>query len=224
MNHEQDAPRGCGRLRHNNRRGNPHSAPRCGARNRRGSPCQAPAMRGRTRCRLHGGKSTGPTTLEGLTRLRAPRTTGRFSAEGRALETGARAPGCGPEGLERCRRARWIHGARSRAVRKLLKANRQRWRTLFGRSWRNTRGRYGASVPHARRSGEMPAGSATAGRRFLLYRRDRNSSVGNPIPKGAQSAGPVSSFTASSLFCNNLRLSVIGMLLATTCTRQGCNR
>ena len=96
MNHEQDAPRGCGRLRHNNRPGNPHSAPRCGARNRRGSPCQAPAMRGRTRCRLHGGKSPGPTTLEGLTRLRAARTTGRFSAEGRALETGARAPGRGP--------------------------------------------------------------------------------------------------------------------------------
>jgi len=35
-----------------------------------------------------------------------------------------------PEGLERCRWARWIHGARSREVRELLKANRQRWRTL----------------------------------------------------------------------------------------------
>lgn len=35
-------------------------APRCGARNRAGNPCQAPAMRGRQRCRLHGGKSTGP--------------------------------------------------------------------------------------------------------------------------------------------------------------------
>lgn len=34
--------------------GNP---PRCGARNRQGAPCQAPAIRGKTRCRLHGGRS-----------------------------------------------------------------------------------------------------------------------------------------------------------------------
>src|SRR5262245_59208905 len=44
--------------------GSPAKAPRCGAKTRRGSPCQAPAMRnakGRyTRCRLHGGASTGP--------------------------------------------------------------------------------------------------------------------------------------------------------------------
>ncbi len=33
---------------------------RCLARNRRGSPCQAPAVKGRRRCRLHGGKSSGP--------------------------------------------------------------------------------------------------------------------------------------------------------------------
>jgi hypothetical protein len=31
------------------------SAPRCGARTRRGSPCAAPAVRGRRRCRMHGG-------------------------------------------------------------------------------------------------------------------------------------------------------------------------
>ena len=35
-------------------------APRCGATNRRGEPCQSPAIRGKTRCRLHGGRSTGP--------------------------------------------------------------------------------------------------------------------------------------------------------------------
>ena len=35
-------------------------APRCLAKNRKGTPCQAPAMRGKRRCRLHGGKSTGP--------------------------------------------------------------------------------------------------------------------------------------------------------------------
>lgn len=34
------------------------------------------------RCRMHGGKSTGPRTLEGLKRLQAARTThGRRTAE-----------------------------------------------------------------------------------------------------------------------------------------------
>jgi hypothetical protein len=32
---------------------------RCHARTRRGTSCQAPAIRGRRRCRLHGGLSTG---------------------------------------------------------------------------------------------------------------------------------------------------------------------
>lgn len=32
---------------------------RCGARARAGTPCQAPAIRGRRRCRLHGGLSPG---------------------------------------------------------------------------------------------------------------------------------------------------------------------
>jgi hypothetical protein len=50
-------------------------APRCGARTRAGCPCQAPAIRGRARCRMHGGRSTGPRTPEGLARLRAARTT-----------------------------------------------------------------------------------------------------------------------------------------------------
>jgi hypothetical protein len=31
--------------------------PLCGARNRQGEPCRAPAMKGKKRCRLHGGKS-----------------------------------------------------------------------------------------------------------------------------------------------------------------------
>ncbi len=34
--------------------------PRCGAKTRRGTPCQSPAMRGKKRCRIHGGLSTGP--------------------------------------------------------------------------------------------------------------------------------------------------------------------
>ena len=34
-------------------------APRCGARTRTGTACQRPAIRGRKRCRLHGGLSPG---------------------------------------------------------------------------------------------------------------------------------------------------------------------
>jgi uncharacterized protein YgbK (DUF1537 family) len=34
-------------------------APRCGARTRQGSPCQSPAVRGRQRCRMHGGTNVG---------------------------------------------------------------------------------------------------------------------------------------------------------------------
>ena len=38
---------------------NLRSAPRCGAKNRAGGACQCPALRGRKRCRLHGGLSPG---------------------------------------------------------------------------------------------------------------------------------------------------------------------
>jgi hypothetical protein len=41
------------------------AAPRCGARNRTGTPCQCPAIRGRPRCRLHGGRSSGAPTGTG---------------------------------------------------------------------------------------------------------------------------------------------------------------
>ncbi len=65
----------------------PLTAPRCGATTRHGTPCQCPALRGRRRCRLHGGHSTGPRTSEGIARIRAAKTRdGRFSAEARALE------------------------------------------------------------------------------------------------------------------------------------------
>jgi glucans biosynthesis protein len=32
-----------------------HQSMRCGARTRKGAPCQAPAVKGKTRCRMHGG-------------------------------------------------------------------------------------------------------------------------------------------------------------------------
>ena len=68
-------------------RGNPNLAlaPRCGARTRAGCPCRSPAVRGKQRCRMHGGRSTGPRTAEGLARLRAAHTThGRYGADWRA--------------------------------------------------------------------------------------------------------------------------------------------
>lgn len=43
---------------------------RCGAQTRTGSPCKALAVRGRRRCRNHGGLSTGPQTAEGWKRTR----------------------------------------------------------------------------------------------------------------------------------------------------------
>jgi hypothetical protein len=35
------------------------AADRCGAKTRTGGTCQCPAIRGRARCRIHGGLSTG---------------------------------------------------------------------------------------------------------------------------------------------------------------------
>ena len=32
-----------------------NQAPRCGAKTRAGSPCRSPAVRGKRRCRMHGG-------------------------------------------------------------------------------------------------------------------------------------------------------------------------
>jgi len=70
-----------GPLRNGNPRGNPNLAPRCGARTRLGVACRSPAMANH-RCRMHGGRSTGPRTEQGLARLRAARTVhGLYSAE-----------------------------------------------------------------------------------------------------------------------------------------------
>jgi hypothetical protein len=75
-----------GPLRNGNPRGDPSKAPRCGAKTRRGTACQCPAMRKRRRCRLHGGKSTGPRTAEGLARSRRARWKhGAYSREVRDL-------------------------------------------------------------------------------------------------------------------------------------------
>ena len=88
---EAPSPRS-GPLRNGNPRGNPNLAPRCGARTRQGCPCKGPAMRN-GRCRMHGGKSTGPRTAEGLARLRAAaraRHGGEAAAEARAFARSCR--------------------------------------------------------------------------------------------------------------------------------------
>ena len=52
----------------------------CGAktRTRGGAPCQAAPVRGKQRCRMHGGASTGPRTPEGLERSRRARVVRLF--------------------------------------------------------------------------------------------------------------------------------------------------
>ena len=64
-----------GRLLHGNPGGDPSTAPRCGAKTRQGKKCRAPGIRNPrtgeyTRCRMHGGASTGPKTPEGIERCR----------------------------------------------------------------------------------------------------------------------------------------------------------
>jgi hypothetical protein len=57
---------------------------RCEARTRRGTLCQRPGTKRNGKCRLHGGRSTGPTTKEGRARLAASKIKhGRFTKEKR---------------------------------------------------------------------------------------------------------------------------------------------
>jgi hypothetical protein len=79
------SPARFGPLRNGNKRGNPHLSPRCGARTRTGTPCRAPAISGCDRCRMHGGRSTGPRTADGLARMVAAKTThGGYTEAARA--------------------------------------------------------------------------------------------------------------------------------------------
>lgn len=43
----------------------------CSAKTRTGTACQKPPIKGKTRCRLHGGLSSGPKTAEGKARIAA---------------------------------------------------------------------------------------------------------------------------------------------------------
>lgn len=59
---------------------------RCGAHARTtGRPCKAPAMKN-GRCKLHGGRSTGPRTIEGKARIGAThRIHGKRTRQAKAL-------------------------------------------------------------------------------------------------------------------------------------------
>jgi hypothetical protein len=48
-----------------------NTRPQCGAKTRSGPPCRAKAVKGKVRCRMHGGLSTGPKTQAGWERVRA---------------------------------------------------------------------------------------------------------------------------------------------------------
>lgn len=71
-----------GWLKNGNLPGDPSKAPRCGAKAKRTQePCLAPSM-ANGRCRLHGGKSTGAKTAQGMARSKSANwKTGRYSAE-----------------------------------------------------------------------------------------------------------------------------------------------
>jgi hypothetical protein len=79
-----------GWLKNGNAPGDPTQAGRCGARTRRQMSCRGPAMLN-GRCRLHGGKSTGPRTAEGLQRSQRARWKhGAYSREARAIRANSR--------------------------------------------------------------------------------------------------------------------------------------
>jgi hypothetical protein len=69
-----------------------NAAPRCGAQSKRtGLPCRAAAMPN-GRCKVHGGKSTGPRTPEGLERSRrANWKHGYYSRQAKAERSRVRA-------------------------------------------------------------------------------------------------------------------------------------
>ena len=75
--------RGC--LKNGNLGGDFTKAARCGAKNRRGTACQCPAM-ANGRCRLHGGRSTGPKTAEGIERIRLAATKHGLYTQAARLE------------------------------------------------------------------------------------------------------------------------------------------
>lgn len=63
-----------------------HASPRCGAKTRRGTPCRSPTVRGKQRCRMHGG-AKGSGAPEGN---RNALKHGYWSAEATAMRRALR--------------------------------------------------------------------------------------------------------------------------------------
>ena len=72
---------------------------RCLAKTRRGTACLKPALKGKTRCALHGGRSTGPRTQRGLQRIseanlkHGRQTKDKLAAQRHAAAVGRRVMG-----------------------------------------------------------------------------------------------------------------------------------
>jgi glucans biosynthesis protein len=60
-------------------------APRCGARTRSGKPCQSPAVRGKRRCRMHGGAAGSGAPIGNTNALRHGNYTAKSIAEWREV-------------------------------------------------------------------------------------------------------------------------------------------
>jgi hypothetical protein len=60
-------------------------APRCGARTRSGKPCQSPAVRGKRRCRMHGGAAGSGAPIGNTNALRHGHYTAEAIARRRQL-------------------------------------------------------------------------------------------------------------------------------------------
>ena len=113
-----------GWLMHGNPPGDPSQAPRCGARTREHQPCRAPAVRGKERCRMHGGRSTGPRTPEGRERsTRARWKHGRYSAE-RQREFQRRKAECAAFDAGAVAHGAWLFAAVKALLREEAKAAR----------------------------------------------------------------------------------------------------
>jgi hypothetical protein len=64
---------------------------RCEARTRKGTACKRPGNNINGRCKLHGGRSTGPRTEEGVARLAASKTTHGRTTQAERAKTKRRA-------------------------------------------------------------------------------------------------------------------------------------
>jgi hypothetical protein len=62
-----------------------NQAPRCGARTRSGMPCRSPAVRGKRRCRMHGGAQGSGAPLGDRNALRHGHYTAKAIAARRAI-------------------------------------------------------------------------------------------------------------------------------------------